>query len=163
MSPGSTSAIKYLISKLLSKVIHQHRHGQSTAKTPTSQGNSHPPHPPLDLVCSACQAGPFAYEGFRQAVSEAHYDDTTGYCYTTTWSKISESISKEACNWCRILVRTKDELPADKFPSAGEEIVEVKFQVKKRTGNQVIIYLNSYKAATYILYANPGERFYTTF
>lgn len=142
MSP--TSAIKTVGS----------RDEQSTARA-LSQEDS---QSPLTLVCQACRTGPFSYEGFRQAVSEYHYDGTTGYCYTTKWSNIFRSINNDACSWCRIVGRTRDGLPTEKFPSAGEASVEVRLQVSAgKYWRNVRIYLNGYEAATYDIYANPGE------
>jgi hypothetical protein len=114
----------------------------------------------LTLVCSACQAraGPFSYKGFRQAVAGRHRNGTTGYRYTTTWSAISQSIDDNACSWCRIVRRTRDRLPADKFPPSSKEYVEVRLQMsagRNRWGDMKI-YLNGYKAATYDIYAKPG-------
>lgn len=118
------------------------------------------PQSSLTLVCSACRVGPFSYEGFRQAVGTRGYSDgTRSYCYTTTWSAISQSISNDGCSWCGIVRRTRDGLPPEKFPSVGDESVEVRFQVSawRHATNGVAIYLNGYKAATCSIYAIPGE------
>lgn len=131
--------------------------GDQPTETTSSRAD---PQFPLTLVCSACRAGPFSYKGFREAVKISHHDvdETTGYRYMTTWSEISQSIN-ETCSWCRIVRRTRDGLPTDKFPPAGEESVEVRLQVsaKRRWGSNIRIHLNGYKAATYDIYANLGE------
>ncbi|KAF9479160.1 HET-domain-containing protein [Pholiota conissans] len=135
-----------------------------------------PPHedslPPTNLVCSSCREGPYSYEGFRQAISKEDGDSKTGYCYRTTWAQICESISDESCNWCRVIKRTIDGLPEDKFPRSGEETVEVRFQVLLHTveqshhdepgpwidGSRVRIYVNGSKEAVfYHAYAYKGD------
>lgn len=115
---------------------------------------------PLAFVCAACQAGPFSYEGFRQAVSKGHYSATTGYSYTTTWPKISQSISNEGCHWCGIVRRTRDALPTEKFPPAGEENVEVRIQIDTGVRKGLTILLNGEKAADYTIYAKAGGSFF---
>lgn len=125
--------------------------------TLTARPSAHDPQSPLTLVCSACRAGPFSYDGFSRAVGRGRYKGNTGYCYMTTWSAISQSIAKDACNWCRIIRRTRDGLPTDEFPPAGEDSVEVRLQVSASLWRSNIeISLNRSKAATYDVYANPG-------
>jgi hypothetical protein len=69
-----------------------------------------------------------------------------------------QSINNDACNWCRIVKRTRDELPTEKFPPVGEESVEVRLQVTAgKYWRNVRIYLNGYEAAIYDIYASPGE------
>ncbi|KAF8954614.1 heterokaryon incompatibility protein-domain-containing protein [Flammula alnicola] len=155
------SAIKSLVFNSLSKLQPHARGGQSTEDTlPHSQEN---PDSPSTLVCAACRTGPFSYEGFRKAVFDFH-DSDTGYCYTTTWHDISQSISNEGCNWCGLISRARDGLPAEKSPRAGEENVEIRVQVMVQSPvdwmdvtNTITVFLNGYKAATYKIYADPSD------
>jgi hypothetical protein len=105
-----------------------------------------------------CRAGPFSYEGFRQAISEGSSHEISGYCYTTTWPVVARSISNEICSWCRILRRARDGLPTMKYPPACEESVEVTIKIStEKLQEGVEIYLNGSKAASYAIYANLGE------
>ncbi|KAF9477232.1 HET-domain-containing protein [Pholiota conissans] len=104
------------------------------------------------LVCAACRADPFSYEAFREAVTDS-------YCYTTTWAQIFQSIENESCSWCRIIGRTRDGMPGERFPHVDGEIVDVKFQIsnfedgKERNG-RITIYLNGSKEAIYCIHPN---------
>ncbi len=122
--------------------------------------NSSKAKDPLSFICSPCRSGPFSPEGFRQAVAESHYDATTGYCYTTTWAAISRSITNEACNWCTIVKRTRDGLTPSSFPPAGQETVEIRFQVETKYRKMMSIYLDGHKGAEYIIYAEPGAFYF---
>ncbi|PPQ75349.1 hypothetical protein CVT26_015155 [Gymnopilus dilepis] len=116
-----------------------------------------PPNNPLALVCSACRTGPFSYENFRNAVSKGHYTDTSGYVYTRTWKQIVQSIDKEACAWCRIVRRTRDGLPGDKFPPADKQDVEVRIQIENGARKGINIYLDGFKAVGYSIWSQPGD------
>ncbi|KAF9481326.1 HET-domain-containing protein [Pholiota conissans] len=145
------SAIKDRASGSLSKAIHS----RLDPHLPRIGASLH--DDPLTLVCAACREGPFTFKGFRQAVAEYHDNDDTGYSYTTTWSKISESIDKEGCSWCRVLRRTRDGLPWEKFPY-GKENVEVRIQIETSSvSRNLSIYLDGVKAVTYTIYAEKGN------
>ncbi|KAF9479124.1 HET-domain-containing protein [Pholiota conissans] len=118
---------------------------------------------PLISVCSACRAGPFSHEGFRQAISSGRYTGSSGYRYTTTWQKILQAVVNEACNWCHILRRTRAGVRADKALLISGETVEVRFQVSVKytaqDSSHIKIYFNGLLVARYtmVLYANEGD------
>ncbi|PPQ70668.1 hypothetical protein CVT25_010770 [Psilocybe cyanescens] len=107
---------------------------------------------PLKLICAACRAGPFSYEGFK-------------YIYTTTWGTISQSVAKEGCNWCRLLIQNRDGLPDAKFPRGGpdeEVVIRIEIRVQSPVDwmdvtNNLYLYLNDYKAASYMIYAETDN------
>jgi hypothetical protein len=111
----------------------------------------------MTLVCSACRAGPFSYEGFRDAIEHGQ-----GYCYTTTWSAISQSINKNACGWCRIVEGARDRLPLHWFNDVvGEESVEVSMKIWRQPRSDIEIVFNGNQATKtfYDIYANSGKPF----
>ncbi|KDR74282.1 hypothetical protein GALMADRAFT_574571 [Galerina marginata CBS 339.88] len=120
---------------------------------------------PLQLVCATCRVGPFSYHGFRKACVGTNTSDAGEYIYTTTWRSISDAVTHEGCNWCSLLIRCRDGLPDTNFPRSGpDEEVVVRIQITIQppldwmdVTNTLDLYLNEFKAASYLIYAETGN------
>lgn len=132
----------------------------NTSRPPPEEAGAHTDALPALRICAACLAGPFSQDAFREAISDFHSTTDTGYCYTIKWS----DIAKTGCEWCSLVRRTKDGLPASNFPRDSKENVEIRYQITiqqpqdwTEVENTLRIFINGYKAALYSIYADTGK------
>ncbi|KAF9549267.1 HET-domain-containing protein [Agrocybe pediades] len=85
------------------------------------------------------------------------------YTYVRTWGEIEDSVMKEGCRWCRIVIQARNRLPDENFPRGGpSESVSVRLEIRTHTPvdwmkvtNSLDLYLNDIKAGIYYIYAEP--------